>query len=487
MLSKSQYIRGLQCHKSLWLYRNRPDLREISDAQSAVFASGTEVGLFAQKLFPGGMEFPYGEMTLAEQIERTRQAMKSQKVIYEATFEHDDVLVKVDILKKGQRGWELYEVKSATKLTDVYRDDVAVQYHVLTGAGVRVTKAAVVYINNGYVRQGEIDPKQLFVIEDLTKVVRGMQEDVVKSLRSQKRVLKKGEMPKVDIGPQCKDPYECDFTHHCWAHIPECSVFSLAGKWATRFELYKEGIVDFKDIPLDRLNANQRHQVETSLEQRVDFNQAKVKEFLGELWYPLCFLDFETFMHAIPPFDGVRPYGQIPFQYSLHMLKRKGGKLHHRAFLAEPKKDPRKALLEQLLDDLPEDACVLTYNKKFEIGVLKHLAETYPRKRKRIEKLIDNIRDLMAPFQSRAVYHWQMQGSYSIKKVLPALVPEHSYDELAISDGQMAMEAWHLMCAAQRPEELVSIRHNLEDYCALDTLAMVRLLDVLEDGVKKRR
>lgn len=484
MLSKSQFIRGLQCHKSLWLYRNRPELREVSEAQEATFASGTEVGQFAQELFPGGIEIPYGELSLKEQVAQTLQAMKTHKVIYEATFEHDGVLVKVDILKKGARGWELYEVKSSTQLKEVHIHDAAIQCHVLTGAGVRVSKVVLVHIDNSYVRKGAIDPQQLFAFEDLTKSMRTLEEGIVKQLRSQKRMLKKGMMPAIDIGPHCDNPYPCDFKGHCWAHLPEPSIFTLAGKGVDKFALYNEGIIELKDVPLDRLNARQRHQVEAWREQRVEIDAKQVREFLDELWYPLCFLDFETSKSAIPPFDGTSPYGQIPFQYSLHTLKRKGGKLHHSAFLGEPNTDPRKALLERLLDEIPEDACVLTYNKPFEIGVLAKLAELFPRKRKRIEKLIDNVRDLMVPFRSRAAYHWQMQGSYSIKIVLPAFVPDLSYEGLAISDGAMAMEAWQRMCAAQSKEELAAIRKTLLDYCALDTLAMVRLLEVLEGAVR---
>lgn len=484
MLSKTQFIRGLQCHKSLWLYRNRPELRETSPEQLVVFASGTEVGLFAQKLFPSGIEIPYGELPLKEQLARTREAMHTHKVIYEATFEHDGVLVKVDILKKGARGWELYEVKSATGIREVYESDTALQYYVLTGAGVRVSKVGLIHIDNTYVRNGDIDLKALFVIENFTGTVRKMQDEIVEQLRSQKKMLKKGVMPVIDIGHHCSDPYECDFSHHCWAHIPEPSVFSLAGRKAICYKLYREGIARMEDIPLDRLTSKQRYQVESYLNKSVEFDAKQIKAFLDELWYPLCFLDFETFQSAIPPFDGTHPYGQIPFQFSLHTLKRKRGKLHHSAFLGEPNRDPRKALLENMLDAIPEDACVLTYNKSFEVGVLKELAEFFPRKRKRIEALIGNVRDLMEPFRDRAAYHWQMQGSYSIKKVLPAFVPELTYDELEIGGGQAAMEAWHHMCAAQNKEELAAIRKNLLHYCALDTLAMVKLLGVLEKSVQ---
>jgi hypothetical protein len=488
-LSKSQYLQGMQCHKALYLYKHHPELHEETNpTQQAILDSGSEVGILAQLLFPGGIEIPCAGLSISEQVELTRQTISDgHKVLYEASFEHDGIFVKADILRKGPRGWELYEVKSSTGDKEVNHLDVALQYYVLTSAGLEISKAVLVVINTAYVRQGELDPKQLFIKLDLTKKVRGMQEEVVENLRHLRQMLKHEKVPALDIGPHCNVPYTCDFTNHCWSHVPELSVFSLAGRGVNKFELYAEGIVDLKDVPLDRLNVKQRHQVESYLEKRVEFNVKEIKPFLDDLWYPLCFLDFETFMSAIPPFDGTSPYRQIPFQYSLHTLKRKGGKLYHSDFLAEPNQDPRKALIEQLLEEIPEDACVLTFNQSFEIGVLKALAELYPRKSKRIMKLIDNIRDLMVPFRSRDAYHWQMQGSYSIKKVLPAFVPEMSYDSLEISNGGMAMEAWHLMCAAQSAEELATIRRNLLAYCEQDTVAMVRLLEVLEEKASARK
>ena len=207
-----------------------------------------------------------------------------------------------------------------------------------------------------------------------------------------------------------------------------------------------------------------------------------IRGFLRTLSYPLYFLDFETFMSAIPLYDGVRPYQKVPFQYSLHYQNRKGDKLYHTEFLAEPGIDPRKPLLDKLLADIPDDVCILTYNMTFEKKVLEGLAAQYPKHKKTIEKWIDNIRDLIVPFRQRDIYFWKFKGSYSIKHVLPVLVPQLSYDGLEIADGGAAMEAYHQMCAAKdNPEELSQIRDHLLAYCKLDTLAMVRILDALSE------
>jgi hypothetical protein len=305
----------------------------------------------------------------------------------------------------------------------------------------------------------------LFVKNNVTKEIRAMHPTVAKEIKTQRKILR-GKLPKIDIGPHCSKPYECDFKDHCWVHIPEDSVFDLAGKGLDPFTLYRQGIIRQMDIPLDRLNAKQHQQVEATLQQRNTINEKKLRAFLNELWYPLCFLDFETFQCTVPHFDGTRPYQQIPFQYSLHLLKRKGGKLHHREYLASPGADQRREFLERLLEDIPEDACILTWNQSFEKMILEGLAKVFPR---------DNLRDLMVPFRRRDVYFWEMKGSYSIKKVLPALVPDMSYEGLAIDGGGAAMEGWWRMCAAESREEVGRIRKDLLEYCKMDTLGMVEI------------
>jgi len=480
-LSKSLYIRGLQCHKSLFLQKYDPDLKGIiSDSQKAIFEGGKEVGIRAWELFPGGIEVPYENLSHQEQLDLTQQKIKEgQKTIYEATFSHQDVFVKVDILHKGRQGWEIYEVKAGTKLAPVYVDDAALQYYVLTGAGIKVNKVCISYINNGYVRKGALDVQKLFTSEDITNQVKEKQPFVIEQLKKQRQMLS-GKLPRIDIGPHCSDPYECDFSNHCWKHIPDDSVFDLREKGADRFALYAQGIIKQKDIPLDLLNKKQRQQVVATMKKQNAIDKKKIRAFLKTLSYPLYFLDFETFMSAIPLYDGTKPYQNVPFQYSLHYQKKKGCKLYHTEFLAEPGIDPRKPLLERMLAEIPEDVCILTYNMSFEKGVLTELAAQYPKHKKKIEKWIDNIQDLMVPLRQRDVYYWKFKGPYSIKNVLPVLVPQLSYDELEIADGGAAMEAYHQMCAAKdNPEALGQIRDNLLEYCKLDTLAMVRILDAL--------
>lgn len=488
-LSKSLFIRGLQCHKSLWLRKFRPELRdEISKAQQVLFAGGTEVGIYAQQLFPNGVTIPYDGLSPAEQLKKTAVAIsEGVKTIYEGAFSHDEVFVKADILHRDRAEggrfdddhWDIYEVKSATSQKDVYLDDLALQYHVLTGAGLPVFRAFIIHINNQYVRQGAIDVRQLFTIIDLTEEVRERQPFIIEELGTQRRMLRKG-MPTIDIGAQCENPYTCDFLGHCWSHLPEMSVFNVLGRGLDRFGLYREGLIELKDIPQDCLTNDQKTQVECYLRQTNVIREEPIRAFLDTLTYPLYFLDFETFMTAVPPFDGIRPYQQIPFQYSLHWQKKAGSDLSHDEFLASPGEDPREKIAQRLTETIPPKACILAYNASFESSILRELSRQYPEYAKELEAIIVNMKDLMEPFKKKDLYFWQMNGSYSLKAVLPLLVPELTYDGMEVSDGGMAMEAYARMCKAEDPEEIARIRKALLDYCRLDTLAMKRILEVLD-------
>lgn len=483
-LSKSLFIKGHQCLKALWLQKYRPELKDEADETlQALFRSGHEVGALAQRLIPGGVEVPYEGLTHAEQLAMTRKLLDTgSETIYEATFQHDGIFVKVDILHRGLAGWELLEVKQSTKIEDHHYYDAALQLYVLAGAGLDVSKVAIVHIDNSYVRQGELEVQKLFKVADITANVQEMQSNIASEIADMRAMLGE-EMPAIDIGPHCGDPYPCDFHSHCWQHIPEDSVFDLKERGADKFALYAKGVIRQADIPLDILNNKQRQQVESTLKQCDSLQKSDVRAFLDSLWYPLCFLDFETIFPAIPLYDGLRPYQQMPFQYSLHIQAGPGKELEHHEFLAQPGIDPRAELTERLQGQIPEGACLIAWNQKFEKGILRGLAEHFPDKMERIARLLESFRDPMSLFQSRSVYLWQQKGSYSIKAVLPHLVPELSYDGLDVADGGMAMGAYRAMAAVGDPQELARIRQALLEYCGLDTLAMVRIVEKLREMV----
>lgn len=480
-LSKTAIIKGIQCPKSLYLSNVPPTFEKSPDPdREAKFLMGREVGAFAQQLFPGGTEVPFSGLSVTEQISKTRELIDAgAEVLYEASFAFDGIFVKADILVRTGTTWEINEVKMSTKVKDPNYDDVAIQYHVVSNSGLAVSKVSLVHINNKYERQGDIDVQQLFTSADVTEEALARQ-DALPDLVNDLREALQGDEPVVDIGRHCSTPYDCEFVPYCWQHIPEDSVFSLKGRGINKFSYYNQGIIRLEDLPLDKLNAAQRFQAVATINKKDTTNPAKVKDFIDSLWYPLCHLDFETFDTPIPSFDGTSPYQKIPFQYSLHIQEGDGGEAIHYEYLVEPGNDPRRELAGKLLTEIPEDACVLTYNQSFEKGVLKNLAAAFPDLADGINARIENIRDLMVPFKKRDVYRWQMRGSYSIKAVLPALVPELSYEGLDVSDGLMAMRVYHEMCKAEDLAEIADLRQGLFEYCRLDTLAMVKILGALK-------
>lgn len=486
-LSKSLFMRGLQCHKSLYLHKYHPELKdEISEEQKALFQSGIDIGIYAQKLFPNGVGIPYEGLSLSEQIDRTMEEIeKGTDTIYEAAFSHDNVFIKIDILHKGKDGWEIYEVKGSSSEKKEHKDDIAVQYYVLKRTGLPVSNACLVHINTKYVRHGDIEVDKLFTIKDLTEIAQGKQEFVIEEIKKMREMLK-GDEPDIDIGPYCTDPYACDFHGHCWQHIPKDSIFSIRDGRLNTFELYKEGIVHMKDVPKKLLSRNQLIQVAGTLEKKNITNIDRIKEFLDTLWYPMCFLDFETLLFVpVPLFEGTSPYQHyIPFQYSLHCLEKENAELKHYEYLGDSDADPRKELVEKLLTEISEDACVLAYNMGFEKTVLRNLMGWFPEYKDKIENIIENIRDLATPFRRKNVYRWEMEGSYSLKCVLPALVPELSYEGMDVSDGQMASDAYVTMWGENDPIKIEKIRNAMLEYCKLDTLAMVRILEKLHECIQ---
>jgi hypothetical protein len=325
-----------------------------------------------------------------------------------------------------------------------------------------------------------LDLDQLFLFEDLTQMAIERQGLIRGEIRRLRETIGEG-LPVIDIGEHCNDPYPCDFQGHCRAHIPKYSVLDLAKRGISPWVLYRQGILRLEDVPREGLSSVQTLQVEAYLDREERINQEGIRDFLNTLWYPLYFFDFETFMKAIPICDGTRPYQQIPYQYSLHSLQGEHSGLGHTEFLGQPKIDPRRPLVEKLIRDIPDNACVLAYNASFERTVLSQLVDWFPEYPAKLQTIIANLRDLAVPFGNRDWYHWGMKGSYSQKMVLSALVPEMSYKGLEIRDGGMAMEGYFQMRAGGDPDETEKVRQALLEYCRMDTLGMVRLYEKLRE------
>jgi hypothetical protein len=481
-LSKSTFLRGSQCQKSLYLHWHRPELRDpLSPMQKAIFSLGHEVGKLAQQLFPGGTDAGfYVPDQYQKSIDLTAQLIRDgQEVIYEAGFALDTLHCFTDILVKDGDGWKAYEVKSSTQMKPVNLLDAAFQYYVMTGCGLKIKDISLIVLNTAYERQGELDIRNLFRIEPVLTRVLKLQERIRKDAGLFLSFLNSDIIPPLDIGPHCTDPYDCDFRGYCWQHIPEYSVFDIAKlSGAKKWDLYRMGILKLEDIPPEfRLNDSQWQQIRAEIDGDTVIDNEEIGKFIGNLNYPLYFMDFESFQPSIPLFDNSRPYQQIVFQYSLHKKESETSALEHAAFLAKADgNDPRLPFIQSLIANIGETGDIIVFNRAFEAGRLNEIAGSFPQYRAAIDGIVKRLKDLMVLFQQRLYYVPEMRGSYSIKQVLPALVPGFSYKDLAISDGGSASMAFTSLLKETDPEKIRMTRENLLEYCKVDTLAMVEII-----------
>ena len=490
-LSKSKYCNAVQCPKMLWMHLNHPELFDKSVMNEAILEKGQEVGDLAMGLFGEYVEVPF-DRDLGKMIKKTEELYDAgTPIICEASFAYDGQFCSVDILKNlGGRRVELYEVKSSTSVHEIYHHDVAYQYYVLTKLGYEVAKACLVHVNKDYVRHGELDIQALFIINDITDDARARYAEVESNLDFYAKYLDAVDEPELPVGEYCFSPYHCGYFKHCSRDLPHPNVFNIAGmQLKSKMRFYREGLVSFADLAEVRgLNGSCMMQIQHEINDLPPLiNRDSIAAFMSQLSYPIYFLDFESFQPAIPLYENSQPYEQIVFQYSLHYIEYEGGLPRHKEYLAEPGEDPRRGLAEQLCRDIPKDVCVTAYNMSFEKTVIKGLARLYPDLAEHLMNIHDRIFDLMVPFRNKDYYCRAMQGSYSIKYVLPALYPDDpalDYHNLeGVHHGGEASAAFSNM-QYMPPDLLSATRRNLLKYCELDTFAMVKIWERLKEVIR---
>lgn len=486
-LSKSKFVKFTQCPKSLWMQVYKPEEGAELDANTkARMETGLKVGELAKGLFGEYADMTTlkedGGLNLSVMINKTREAIAcGTEVICEAAFATNDCYCAVDILRKKDNGYAIYEVKSSTDFDkEQYYQDVAYQKWVLTECGINVTGTFLVYINNDYVRNGDLNINELFSIKRIDTEIDSLHSEIPASVHEAQRILSLTEEPSMEIGCNCGKPGECAFWNYCAKHVKSPSVFDLYRMTTQKkFGFYADGKVSFEEMRYEKLSATQKMQVECTLNDTDKIDTVAIRKFLDNLTYPIYFLDFETMQAAIPEYDGTKPYQQVPFQYSLHYIVEKGGELKHTEFLGDGKTDPRRALAEQLCKDIPKGVCSLAYNMGFEKGRINELALAYPDLAEHLMDIHANMKDLLVPFQKGYYYTPAMGGSFSIKSVLPALFPddpELDYHNLegCVHNGGEAMTIYPKLQELSN-EERESVKHSLLKYCELDTFAMVKV------------
>ncbi len=441
ILSKSTFLYGCQCPKRLWLHKHRPDLRDAMDEeQQAIFQQGTNVGMLARELFPGGVDASPATPYLYQQsvADTARYIKEGQTIIYEAAFQFEGLLCAVDILVNKSGKWYAYEVKSTNTVKEAHVFDASFQYYVIMGAGLDLEDFCITHLNREYIRNGALEVDALFEHESVLDIIVENQAEIAHKAAYLIDMLKKKAMPQIPVGKHCEKPYPCDFQGFCY-----------------------EGIIG------EEIDYGEPH-----------INTEAIAEFLDQLEYPVYHMDFESWRTAVPEYDGHWPFRQVCFQYSVHVQQSPGAEPEHHYYLAERVDSPTEEFLQKLLNVLGKKGTILVYCKGFESPRLQELVREHPQYEKTVENVIDRIIDLMAPFRK----HYrlpEMEGSYSIKKVLPALVPDLSYEDLAINNGADASAAFFNLREETDAEKIKVSRDALLEYCGLDTLAMVKILEKL--------
>ena len=479
LLSKSKYMTGLQCPRLIWIqFHESAKIPETDPGTQYIFDQGHLVGELAKKLFPEGIDISTDDFK--GNISNTRDLLKNRKPLFEAGILTGKLYSRIDILSPAaEEEWDIVEVKSSTNVKNVHIDDVAYQRYCCNQSGLSIRKCFLALINNQYIKNGEIDPEGLFNIHDVTDQVEEASVGIQDRIDGIMEVISRETCPEMIIGPHCRDPYECPLTD-CWDHLTDHNIFTLYYGGKKSFEMYDSGILTVEGIPDDyKLNDKQRIQQACVASGEPYVDKEAIQDFLSSLQYPLYYLDFETIGPAIPLFDGVRPYQNIPFQFSVHVVNDEQLPPVHYSFLASSTDDPRPPLLAELQNVLGDSGSIIAYNKGFEEGVLRDLAKVFPEYSEWVDQVCSRLVDLLVPFRNFDYYHPAQKGSASLKAVLPAITGR-GYEDLDVSDGQLASITFLAATYGDMSEEgRKKVMSDLEEYCGRDTEGMIWIVDEL--------
>lgn len=483
-LSKSKLLSFRQCPKRLWLEVHRHELNTDSPGISMGLTAGRAVGQVARDLYDPrgvGQLVDPGALGIEGAIERTRQLLASAQPVFEAGFEAEGVAAFADVLlpvtEGGRLKWRMVEVKSSATVKELHRDDAAIQAFVVREAGVPLESVAIASVNANFVYLGDGHYAGLLAEEDVTDETLDREEEVLGWIAEARAVVASRAEPSRSTGSHCSDPVECGFLTYCQSRespveFPVAWLPRIATRRLKAF-IAEEEIKELRDVPNDLLGPLQQRVKQCTLKNEVFFDAAAAAEALMSHEWPAYFLDFETIGFAVPIWAGTRPYQPITFQFSVHRVS-DNGEIVHRDFLDLSGRDPREALAEALVEACEEDGPVYVYSS-FERSRIEDLTDQFPEYGDALDELLGRLVDLR-PIAEKCYYHPNQQGSWSIKKVLPAVTAQ-SYAELeGIKDGVMAMEAYAEAIAPGTPSERkAEIEKKLRAYCALDTTAMMRI------------
>jgi hypothetical protein len=479
-LTKKTFLAGAQCLKRMWWEMYDPSAPETRASLVSRFRmdEGAKIGIIARTYVPGGRLIKRGGRSLNVVLSESRDALADPSIpaIYESAVIADNTLVFPDILQRVDGGFVLIEVKSKTSVSEQkHIPDVAIQLHVLRAAGVPIVRCEVMHLNRECVYP---DLSNLFTREDVTELVEARLSTLGREIRDQLTTANLPIAPNVEIGPQCKRPDPCPFMARCWPVAPTdhiSTLYRVTEKMLAEFAA--SGWQSIRDLPDDvKLSAIAARQRRALREGHTVVEREALLEAMRTLTYPVAHIDFETIQPAIPVWTGCRPYDQIPVQMSCHLVNADQTETHTE-WLFDGKGDPRPAMARALLDACKPAATVTAYSAQFERGCIELVAAACPEQAPLLKGIADNLVDLQ-PIVRETVYHEKFGGSFSIKKVVPALVPEVGYEDLRISEAEIASVQLARIIfggSAIHPDEKAELRQSLLEYCKRDTAAMAAL------------
>lgn len=493
-LSKTNFLICLDCSKNAWLKIHKPEIykkKSLSSFELNIIDTGNQIDELARDLFPNGIL-----VESREDMELTKKLMADKiPVIYQPVFTTEKFLSASDIFvwNSDKNLYDLYEVKSSTaseeeggRKTEDYLIDMAFQKNILNELGIQIGTLNLIRLNKKYVRTGDINLDELFYKENFTEQVNEILDDIKHKMDGAYELLSKEKEPigHCDCILKGKNSH-CTTSWYSNSDLPEYSVHSIARINKKKLtELVDSNILSIHDVPQDFvLSDNQRRQVDTAQSNKEYINKEGISEFLETMKYPLAFLDYETYPSAIPKYNGYRPYQQIPFQFSLHIIESSDKELLHYDFIYTGKDSPDEYFVEALKKYLPKTGSVVVWNQKFEKGINEQIGERLPDHKDFMGEVNNRVVDLMIPFFGKTTMydHPKFKGSASIKYVLPALVSNLSYKDMHIQEGGTASDTWNRIVSGEYSEEDKNMKIKaLKDYCHLDTLAMVEIWRVLK-------
>ncbi len=512
LISKSAYLVYKQCPRYLWYYINERDsIPEPDPSTKFFFRIGHIVGQLAKSYFPDGVEVGY-EDDFDRNLKKTADMLQEGRPLFEAGFLYNDkycdLYARADVFipakdRENGKVYDVVEVKSSTGVKEINLYDLAFQKYCYTMAGLPIRRCSLMHINNQYVRNEEIDVRELFTVTEVTETIDKICNHIKNDLKQMVSIIYSEYPPEMEVGKFCDSPYSCPLKKLCWENVSDNNIYylySITKKLARR--LRECGIENMVDIPDDFTGINYKQQVQIKCEKNSDIRIDKeaISDYLNKIRYPVYFLDFETFASPIPIVQNTRPYQNIPFQFSLHMLSGPGGDLKHSPFLSSGERDPRKEVIEHLKKSIGPVGSILVYNDSFEKAILRELANMFPVYADWVNSVLERVVDLYEPFRNFHYYNVKQKGSASVKRVLPVLTGK-SYDNMEISNGSIASVTflensglWRdyvisneldimeksVLFKDKDGQEREDIRRALEQYCELDTEGMVHILLELE-------